>query len=81
MKDVAVTLVLVLSFAALVTAHAAIVVGLVSRTPRWRAAVALVVAPLAPYWALATGMKARGWTWIGSVSLYTVMLLFVSRCG
>jgi hypothetical protein len=81
MKDVAVTLVLVLSFAALVTAHVAIVIGLVLKEPRWRAAVALLVAPLAPYWAIATGMKARGWAWIGSVCLYSAALLFVSRCG
>jgi hypothetical protein len=81
MKDVAVTLVLVLSFAALVTAHVAIAIGLALKEPRWRAVVALLVAPLAPYWALATGMKARGWAWIGSVCLYSVALFFVSRCG
>jgi hypothetical protein len=81
MRDVAVTLVLVLSFAALVTAHVAIVVGLVAKRPRWRAAVALLVAPLAPYWAFTGGMKARGSIWIGSVCLYAAALLFVSRCG
>jgi hypothetical protein len=81
MKDVAVMLVLVLSFAALVTAHVAIVIGLGMKQPRWRAAVGLVVAPLAPYFALTSGMKTRGWIWIGSVCLYTAALLFVPRCG
>jgi hypothetical protein len=81
MKDVVVTLLLVLSFAALVTAHVAIVIGLGGKSPRWRAAVALAVAPLAPYWALTSGMKARGWIWIGSVCLYAAVLSFVSRCG
>jgi len=81
MKDVAVTLVLVLSFAALITAHVAIVIGLALKEPRWRAAVALLVAPLAPYWAIASGMKARGWIWIGSVCLYAAARLFVSRWG
>jgi hypothetical protein len=57
---------LVVAFAAAVIAHLAIVVGLWSRGPRWRAAVALVAVPLAPYWALRAGMPARAAVWLAS---------------
>jgi hypothetical protein len=65
---------LLLAFATLVTVHVAIVFGLWQRYPRWHAAVALVVPPLAPYWALRGGMVLRGGIWIGSVILYTTLL-------
>jgi hypothetical protein len=65
---------LVLTFAALVTVHLAIVLGLAWRDPRWRALVAFVVPPLAPYWALRSGMMVRGAIWIGSVVVYTSLL-------
>jgi hypothetical protein len=65
---------LVLTFAALVTVHFAIVLGLAFRDPRWRALVAFVVPPLAPYWALRSGMMVRGAVWIGSVVVYTSLL-------
>jgi hypothetical protein len=61
---------LVLAFALLLTVHIATVFGLATRTPRWRAAVALVVPPLAPYWALSLGMRVRGVLWIGALVLY-----------
>jgi len=65
---------LVLASATLVTVHVAIVLGLASRDPRWRALAAFFVPPLAPYWALQNGMKVRGGIWIGSVVLYTALL-------
>jgi len=65
---------LILAFAALVTVHVAIVFGLAYQHPRWRALVAFVVPPLAPYWALRCGMVVRGGVWIGSVILYTTLL-------
>jgi hypothetical protein len=65
---------LVLAFATLVTVHVAIVLGLALRDPRWRALAAFVVPPLAPYWALQSGMIARGAIWIGSVVLYASLL-------
>ena len=80
MKDAIVVGGLVLAFATLVTVHVAIVLGLAGRDPRWRALVALVVLPLAPYWALRGGMTKRGSVWIGSVVLYT-SLLGVSAIG
>jgi hypothetical protein len=65
---------LLLSFAALCTVHVAIVWTLGKKHPRWHALVAFVVPPLAPYWALRSGMVVRGGIWIGSVILYTTML-------
>ncbi len=65
---------LVVAFAALCTVHIAIVWSLAMHHPRWRALVALVVPPLAPYWALRGGMVVRGGIWIGSVILYTTLL-------
>ena len=65
---------LLLAFATLITVHIGIVFGLSQRHPRWRAALALFVPPLAPYWALRAGMVVRGGIWIGSVILYTTLL-------
>ena len=48
---------LIVAFALLVTAHVAITYGLAWRPPRWRAAAAFVIAPLAPYWAWRERMK------------------------
>lgn len=64
--------VVVLAFALLVTAHLAIVVGLVAKTPRWRALAALVVAPLAPYWAWREHMRVRAGFWATGLILYVV---------
>jgi hypothetical protein len=74
MRDGILVFGLVLAFATLVTVHVAIVLGLLWRDPRWRALVAFLVPPLAPYWAL------RGAVWIGSVVLYT-SLLGISAIG
>jgi hypothetical protein len=46
---------MVVAFAILTTAHVALVAALAAREPRWRAAVALAVPPLAPFW----GMRAH----------------------
>jgi hypothetical protein len=50
---------LVVSFAAMLTAHVTIAWGLAFRAPRWRAAAALVVFPLALFWAHREKMHAR----------------------
>jgi hypothetical protein len=80
MKDVVLIVGLVLASATLVTVHVAIVLGLAGRDPRWRALVAFVVPPLAPYWALRGGMVKRGSLWIGSVVLYSALLV-ISAIG
>ncbi len=74
MRDVLIVGGLVVAFATLVTVHVAIVFGLAKQQPRWRAALAFVVPPLAPYWALRNGMMVRGGIWIGSVILYSALL-------
>lgn len=66
---------MVLAFALGVTAHLAIVVGLASRLPRWRALAALLVAPLAPYWAFRERMSVRGGIWVFSVLAYGIARL------
>jgi hypothetical protein len=53
-------------------AHAALLVGLAQRTPRWRAAVALAVPPLAPYWGFAAGMQKRALTWVVALVTYAI---------
>jgi hypothetical protein len=68
----------VLAFAFLVTAHLAIVVGLVAKTPKWRALVALVFAPLAPYWAWREHMRIRAGLWTAGLVIYVVALVLAS---
>lgn len=64
--------VLVVAFATLLTAHVALLFGLATRPPRWRAAAAAVVAPLAPFWGLRAGMPARSALWLASAVVYVV---------
>ncbi len=58
------------SFAVTVTAHVTILVGLARRPPRWRAAAALMVPPLAPYFALRERMRVRAALWIVAAVVY-----------
>lgn len=77
-RDEVVAGALLLAFAVLVTVHVAIVAGLLGRRPRWRAPAALVVAPLAPYWAWTT-MRKRAVLWVGSAVAYAVLRVIASR--
>ena len=63
---------LLISFATLVTAHLTLVAGLLARKPRWRAAAAAVVVPLAPAWGLRGGMPLRSAVWIASAVAYLI---------
>ena len=72
MKDIVVVAGLVVSLAVLMTAHIAITYGLVWRTPRWRAAVALFVVPLAPYWAWQEHMRVRAGIWGAALLVYVI---------
>ena len=76
MKDTVVVASLVVAFAFIVTAHAAIVFGLVRRRPWWRALVALAVPPLAPYWAWREQMRSRAAIWAASLAIYVTALVF-----
>jgi hypothetical protein len=73
-RDAVVVAVLVVAFAALVTAHVGIATGLARRRPRWRALVVLVVVPLAPWWAMRARMRLRGTMWIVAAVAYAVSL-------
>lgn len=78
MKDTILVAAVVLAFAFLVTAHLAIVVGLVARTPRWRALAALVFPPLALYWGWQQRMRVRSVLWIVGLVVYVVALVLSS---
>lgn len=56
--------------------HAAIVVGLLQTRSWGRAALALFVAPLAPWWGWSLGMKRRVWTWGGSLFVFALAVAF-----
>ena len=71
--------VLVLAFAALLTAHLTLAVGLVRRAPRWHGLVALLVAPLAPWWGWQARMRVRGVLWIAAAAVYVTALGFSLR--
>jgi hypothetical protein len=73
--------VLVTAFAALVTTHVTLAVGLARRAPRWHALVALVVAPLAPWWGWRAHMRVRGALWVAAAAVYAAALTAASLRG
>ena len=79
MSDEILVAALVLAFAVLFTAHATLVYGLVRRRPRWRAPIALVVLPLAPYWGYQAGLRRRAITWVTAAVVYAVLAWIASR--
>lgn len=70
---------LLVAFATLVTVHVTLALGLARRAPRWRAPVALVVAPLAPWWGWQARMRVRGVIWMVAASVYLVALVASRR--
>jgi hypothetical protein len=78
-RDEAVVITLVVAFAGLVTAHLSLVAGLARRPPWWRALVALVVLPLAPYWGFRERLMARSALWIVCAVVYVVARFLASR--
>ena len=66
------------AFAFVVTAHVTLVVGLAARPPRWRALVALVVPPLAPWWGW-TVLRRRSVLWVVSALGYALLRIVASR--
>ena len=77
-RDDLVAIALVVAFAVVVTAHVTLVVGLLLQRPRWRALVALVVPPLAPYrgW---RALRKRSVVWVAGAVAYTVLLVVAQR--
>jgi hypothetical protein len=78
-SDERIFLSLVVSFSALATAHVALVIGLAIRPPRWRALVALPIAPLAPYWGARAGMPVRAVVWALSAIAYLTLRVVARR--
>ncbi len=68
-------LTLVSSFAILCTAHLALALGLSLKKPRYKGLLALVLAPLAPYWGLAAKMRVRAFVWVIAFCIYVLALL------
>jgi hypothetical protein len=73
--DIARFSITVIAFALLITTHLAIAVGLLSRSRGPRAALALVIAPVAPYLAVREHMWFRAGIWIVSALIYVGMLV------
>lgn len=63
---------LALALVAFVGAHLALVAGLARRGAWGRAAAALVVAPLAPWWGWGEGMRLRVAAWGAALVLYAI---------
>ncbi len=63
-----------LALVTLVVTHVVIVVSLARRRALGRAGLALVIPPLAPFWAFEAGLKALAWTWVGAFGLYALAL-------
>jgi hypothetical protein len=82
MKDAVVLALLVMAFATLVTTHLVIVGRLMWRvTPRYRGLVALVVPPLAPFWAHGQRWRKLCWLWVGAVLVYASALSVAALGG
>jgi hypothetical protein len=73
--DHVVLVLLVVSFASLVTVHVALAFGLAMRRPRWRGAVAFLLPPLAPYWGMLERMRVRSLLWLIALASYVVGLI------
>jgi hypothetical protein len=78
-RDIVVLGSLIGAFAALVTAHVTLALGLARRAPRWRAPVAFVVAPLAPFWGWSAGMRARSSVWVAAAVVYAIARIADAR--
>lgn len=78
--DLALLLLPPAALALFVTAHVAIVTRLFGTPPRWRGAVALILPPLAYFWAQRAKMTALCRLWLGALFAYlaTLALALVS---
>lgn len=72
--DLALLLLPPAALALFVTAHVAIVARLLGMPPRWRAAVALLLPPLAFFWAKQEKLTALCRLWLGALVAYAVTL-------
>lgn len=79
--DLVVMTSIVVTFAAFCTVHVAIAASLALRGPWWRGVVALLVVPLAFYWALREKLKVRAFTWAGSLVAYVASRVVAASLG
>jgi hypothetical protein len=56
----------------LLAAHGTLVVGLARKGPWHRAAAALLVPPLAPWWGYRAGLRVATIAWCAALALYTL---------
>ena len=77
-RDELVYALLVAAFAAFMTAHVALCLALSGRAPRFRAVIAFVAFPLAPYWGAKDGQRKRVALW-GLFALAYLVLRLVAR--
>ena len=61
-------------FGLFVSAHVALVFVLAARPPRFRAALAFIVPPLAPFFGFREGLRALSFVWVVSLVAYGVVL-------
>ncbi len=78
-RDLVVFGVLVGAFAALVTSHVTLGLGLARRRSWARGLTALVVFPLAPWWGFRERMRARSAAWTVSAVVYACAWVFAVR--
>jgi hypothetical protein len=71
-RDGALTIGLIVAFALLVTAHVANVFGVFKRRGALPGFGALVLPPLAPYFAARSGMTARACLWVAAAAAYAL---------
>jgi hypothetical protein len=59
-------------------AHLWLLVGIAREDPRrWRAGVAFLVPPLAPFWGWQLGMTRPTYAWLGALAVYAIALLVI----
>jgi hypothetical protein len=78
-RDLLVFATTVVLFAALVTIHVMLAIGLSRRAPRWHGPVALVVAPLAPWWAWRAKMRVGVALWVVAAVGYLISISLALR--
>lgn len=76
--DWVVVIALSLSFGAMVTSHLALCFGVAREEGLWRAALALVIPPLALMWGISHRMFVRSAVWLFGVVIYLVALIAAS---
>jgi hypothetical protein len=73
--DMTIGVALALALTVFAGAHVAIVGGLARRRAWRKALAALLVPPLAPWWAFRLGMRARAYVWLGAVGAYAACVV------